>query len=103
MSNRTNCHVVTGNLTSDGSVVYLDANRAWVPTLSQARAFDEKDSAEAELSSVAAQESIITDPYIFPAVHSGNGVEPASAREILRAKGPSTRIRRPDGDEQSPS
>ena len=42
------------------------------------------------------READVTEPYTFEASLSDGRVTPLSAREKLRAEGPSTRIRRPD-------
>ncbi len=89
-------HVVTGNLTREGTLVYLGQWGDWETALERARAFASRAEAEAELARVRADESHITEPYVFEALHQDGRLRPISAREILRAAGPSTRLRRPD-------
>ena len=91
------CFVITGSLTREGSVAYLADDGSWADALAGAALFAEKASAEARLAEVRKAESVVTEPYAFAARRTADGVEPTSAREQLRAVGPSTRLRRPDG------
>jgi hypothetical protein len=91
------CFVITGSLTLAGSVAYLDANGEWAETIANAMTFPDSTAAEGRLDEVRKAESVITEPYIFPAEMDGAQLIPISAREKLRAEGPSTRLRRPDG------
>ena len=91
------CFVITGSLTLEGSVAYLDSEGKWSETLDKAATFSDSETAEDRLVEVRKAESIITEPYIFPAEMTGGQLTPISAREKLRAVGPSTRLRRPDG------
>lgn len=92
------CFVITGSLTLEGSVAYLDANGQWSETIEKAMVFSDSTLAEGRLAEVRKAESIITEPYIFPAEMDGARLTPLSTREKLRAEGPTTRLRRPDGD-----
>lgn len=78
-------------------MAYLDAEGAWVNTLDEAQVFTDSDLAEQRLADVRKAESKITEPYVFPAEMTDGRLNPLSAREKLRAVGPSTRLRRPDG------
>ena len=96
MPNVPTCYVITGNLTADGSVAYLRADATWAATLAEANAFENEEQAEAKLTEVKTAEGVITEPYVFTAERHDDAIKPVSAREILRAEGPSTRLRRPD-------
>ncbi len=96
MPNVPSCFVITGSLTEEGTVAYLRADATWAPAIDDAHPFDTKEQAEAKLAAVKVAESVITEPYVFEAERSGDAIKPVSAREILRAEGPSTRLRRPD-------
>ena len=78
-------------------MAYLDAQGAWVKSIADANVFEESEAAEQRLTEVRKAESTITEPYIFPAEMTGGQLTPISAREKLRAVGPSTRLRHPDG------
>lgn len=90
------CYVITGSLTEEGCVAYLRADSSWATTIAEAHAFPTEAEADAKLAEVKKAESVITEPYVFEAERSGDAIKPTSAREILRAEGPSTRLRRPD-------
>lgn len=91
------CFVITGSLTREGSVAYLAEDGSWADGLAAAATFADEESADARLAEVRKAESVVTEPYTFAARRTGDGIEPTSAREQLRAAGPSTRLRRPDG------
>ena len=78
-------------------MAYLDAEGAWVKSIADANVFEASDAAEQRLAEVRKAESTITEPYVFPAKMTGGQLTPVSTREKLRAVGPSTRLRRPDG------
>ena len=78
-------------------MAYLDAEGAWVKSIADANVFETSDAAEQRLAEVRKAESTITEPYVFPAKMTGGQLTPVSTREKLRAVGPSTRLRRPDG------
>jgi len=90
------CYVITGSLTQEGHVAYLRADGTWAAHLAEAHPFEEKAEASARLAEVERHEDVITEPYVFAAKRVGDEIRPVSAREILRAHGPSTRLRRPD-------
>jgi hypothetical protein len=49
------------------------------------------------LAQAEKQQRIVCDPYVFDVrVEPGGTIDPLSARERIRAFGPSTRVRRPD-------
>ena len=78
-------------------MAYLDAEGAWVKSIADANVFETSDAAEQRLAEGRKAESTITEPYVFPAKMTGGQLTPVSTREKLRAVGPSTRLRRPDG------
>lgn len=101
MPTAPSCFVITGSLTEEGSVAYLRADDTWATTLAEAHPFSSEADAEAKLSEVKKAESVITEPYVFEAQGDDGSIRPVSAREILRAEGPSTRLRRPDESQAS--
>jgi hypothetical protein len=52
------------------------------------------------LEQAAGQERVVCDPYFFEVRVQSEAIEPLSARELIRARGPSTRVRRPDAGEE---
>lgn len=96
MSDAPICYVITGSLTREGDVAYLREDATWATRLAEAHAFTDKKQAEAKLAEIKVQQAVITEPYVFEAEDRDGAIRPTSAREILRAEGPSTRLRRPD-------
>jgi len=96
-ASNASCFVITGSLTLEGSVAYLDSEGSWAQGLEKAHVFNDSETAEQRLAEVRKAESTITEPYVFPAEMRNGEIRPLSAREKLRAEGPSTRLRRPDG------
>ena len=90
-------HVVTGKLTDDGSNVWRRPDGTWSPRLADAAVFPDEASAKAVLPAIAAREQRqISDPYVIDVDASGGQIRPLSARERIRATGPTVRIRRLD-------
>jgi hypothetical protein len=84
-----NAWVVTGKLTDDASNVYRRADGSWSRDLQQAGLVSDEATAKAQAASAVANEQRqITDPYVIE-VHAADGVIDAlSARERIRATGP---------------
>jgi Protein of unknown function (DUF2849) len=84
--------VLTANRLAPGEVVYWNAVSGWVTDLQQAQLLED---AEAEPAVQAAAEWVsrneVVAPYVFPVRVENGRVEPLSAREWVRAKGPSVR------------
>lgn len=82
--------VITANILRDGVTVYLTADDGWTETLSKARFF--ADAAETEGPMQKAEEDVarlvIVEPYVMEAALGETGPEPVSARERIRASGP---------------
>lgn len=89
-------YVVTAGFTDDGAVAYLRADGAWSGNLTEAATWASEADAEARIADVKKQERIVCDPYAFGVKLEGGVIDPMSAREAIRAKGPTTPIRRPD-------
>lgn len=95
MAKKLDTFVVTASLTDDGSPAYLTSDRQWSRQLSRAAVLD-AGAADALLELARGQERHVCDPYrVAVAVQAGAPVA-ASARERIRAEGPTTRLRRPD-------
>ena len=103
MPDSPTCHIVTGSLTREGEVAYLRADGTWASTLAESHPFKDRAQADARLAEVKVHEDVISEAYVFEAELSGDEIRPISAREILRANGPSTRLRRPDPAGAHPS
>lgn len=82
--------VITANILTDGVTVYLTDRNEWTETLAEARFFT--DAAEAERLLARAEEDVarrvIVEPYLMDAELGADGPRPVSARERIRAGGP---------------
>ena len=85
--------IVTANRLIDGAVVYLSANETWSPWIGDAHVLEEEQTANAALASgfSFAERNEVIDPYLVDVVRNANTLVPLRYREIIRAKGPSTR------------
>lgn len=88
--------IVTANFTADGAVAYLGTDGEFGRELTGARVFDTKEEAEAARVVATGIERIVADPYLTEVGLAQQGLDPLSARERIRAKGPTVRVRRPD-------
>ncbi|HEY4180906.1 MAG TPA: DUF2849 domain-containing protein [Kofleriaceae bacterium] len=89
--------VVTANFTEDGAVAYRRSDGTWARALAEAGLLDSEAIAK-ELATTATQreQREISDAYPIQ-IDVENGVILAqSARERIRANGPTIRVRRPD-------
>jgi Protein of unknown function (DUF2849) len=85
--------VVTANRLRQGDVVYLTPAGEWSPHLNESRASDDKAVLEAMLGKAAEDVAarLVVAPYAFEVVEIDGILQPLSAREIIRAAGPSVR------------
>ena len=94
-----NAWVVTGKFTDDASNVYRRADGSWSRDLQQAGLVSDEATAKAQAASAVANEQRqITDPYVIEVNAEGGKIDALSARERIRASGPTVRIRRPDAE-----
>ena len=89
---------VTANLLSDGGVVYLGADGAWVARLRAARLFADAADAEAARARAAARVTEITDAYLIETTADGSAAGREAIRDTIRDNGPTVR---PDLGKQS--
>ena len=87
--------VVSASLTDDGSPPYMRADGSWSPKLSEASAVDD-DALKPMLEAALTEERKVCDPYGVRVRLDGGTPVAVSAREEIRATGPTTRVRRPD-------
>ena len=91
--------VVTGKLTDDASNVWRRGDGSWSSDLQQAGLLDDEASAKAIVAATVANEQrTISDPYVIEVYASDGNIDPLTARERIRASGPTVRIRRPDDE-----
>jgi len=95
--------IVTANFTADGAVAYRRPDGSWSRALGDA----EMLAAEAEAAPLASQaakleQREVSDPYAIDMALGPDGLSPLTARERIRAFGPTVPIRRADGGRPSP-
>ena len=89
--------VVTGKFTEDGANSWRRADGTWSRQIAEAGLLADEASATALAATVrAAEQREISDPYVIAVYASNDSIDPLSARERIRANGPTIRIRRPD-------
>jgi hypothetical protein len=81
--------VVTANRTSDGRAVYLTADRRWTEALSEAQPAPTEAAQEGALEWAGRQQYDVCDPYLLSVSESGGRLTATTARERIRATGPS--------------
>jgi hypothetical protein len=89
--------IVTGKFTEDGAVSWRRADGTWSRQINDSELLDSEASAKAIAEAVAAKEQRhISDPYVIDVYAADGTIDPLTARERIRANGPTIRIRRPD-------
>jgi hypothetical protein len=88
--------VISASLTDTGAPAYLTANGSWSPDLQRAATPDTEEERDRLLAQALAEERVVCDPYFFDVRVEDKLIDPLSARERIRAAGPTVRIRRPD-------
>ena len=89
--------IVTANFTDDGAVAYRRADGTWSRSLADGGLIDSEATAKEHAASAAQREQReISDPYIIEVAVENGAYLPQSARERIRANGPTIRVRRPD-------
>lgn len=90
--------LVTANFTDDGAVAYRRADGTWSRQLADAGTFSSEAEAQPVAERAAAEEQReVADPYAIDVRVGAEGLEPTTARERIRAYGPTIPMRRPDG------
>jgi hypothetical protein len=87
---------VTGKFTDDAANVWRRADGTWSRDLQQAGIVSDEPTAKSQAAAAGANEQRqITDPYVIE-VHAdaGGTIDPLTARERIRATGPTVHTRR---------
>ena len=95
MKARKEPEIITANRLVDGDVVYLTAALTWADDIAQARVIPPEEDIAPFLEKGEADKAaqIVVDVYAFPvALDEGSTPRPVSAREIIRAAGPTVRL-----------
>ena len=85
--------VITANLLSDGTVVFLGQGKVWVDRLAEAQVFNSADASAAALAAAQKDEkaNLILDLYAIDVAPKGGTVAPVKLREAIRAQGPTVK------------
>ncbi len=78
---------LTGNDLLTGEPVFASA-LGWAPRWADAQLFDAPEPAAAALKAARAQAATVVDPYLVDCMEEGGTFVPVSARERVRALGP---------------
>lgn len=88
--------VVTSNLLGSGAPAYRRRDGSWSTSLQDAHPAADEAERDEMLAAAAREEGTVADPYAFPVCLVGSVIDPLTAREEIRAKGPTVAYRRPD-------
>jgi|1185.fasta_scaffold984466_2 hypothetical protein len=103
MAQRAGTHfVISAQFLGTGGPAYLTGGGAWSADLQSAATVRTDAERDGLLEQAARQECVVCDPYFFEVRVWNETIDPLSARERIRAQGPSTRVRRPDIGEERP-
>jgi hypothetical protein len=81
--------IVTANFTETGAVAWRRADGTWSRKVQEAGLLDDEASAKAQAARTSATEQReISDPYVIEVQLEGEAIELLSARERIRANGP---------------
>ncbi|MBS1119226.1 MAG: hypothetical protein H6Q90_1454 [Deltaproteobacteria bacterium] len=89
--------VVTGKFTDDAANAWRRADGTWSRKLAEAGLLGDEAAGKAFVASAVAREQReISDPYVIEVYAAGDTIDPLTARERIRANGPTVPLRRPD-------
>ena len=93
--NLSGAQAVTANRLANGAVVFLTADSQWSPQVNDSAVADDAGMAAAlmAIANKAAADQVVVGPYLFEVRVEGGTVRPLSARESIRAKGPTVEER----------
>ena len=89
--------VVTGKFTEDGANAWRRRDGSWSRQIAEAGLLDDEASGKAHVAhTVANEQREISDPYVIEVYADGETIDALTARERIRANGPTVPLRRPD-------
>jgi hypothetical protein len=88
--------VVTANLLGSGAPAYRRKDGSWSTSLQDAHAAETGAERDQMVADALREEPTVADPYFFAVRLEGGAIDPLTAREEIRAKGPTVPYRRPD-------
>lgn len=97
MATPTGTHfVISASLIGSGAPTYRRKDGTWSPSLQDAHPAADEAERDAMLADSAREERLVCDPYAFAVRLVDGAIDPLTAREEIRAKGPTVAYRRPD-------
>jgi len=88
--------IVTGNFTVDGAVAWRRADGTWSRRIADAGLVDEPTARTLSAAASTTEQREICDPYGIEVAVAGDTIDPMTARQRIRANGPTIQLRRPD-------
>ncbi len=88
--------IVTGNFTEDGAVAWRRADGTWSRTIADAGLVDESTAKAQAATAGTTEQRLICDPYGIEVAAVAGTIDPLTARQRIRANGPTIQLRRPD-------
>lgn len=88
--------VVTASLTKTGTPIYFTSQGGWSFDLQQAGLFETPAERDQKVEAASRDEAEACDIYTISVSVENGVIDPLSAREEIRAKGPTVALRRPD-------
>jgi len=88
--------VMTANFLASGAPAYRRKDGNWSIDLQEAHPAATDSERDAMLAETMQEQGTIADAYAFPVRLEGQLIDPLTAREEIRAKGPSVAYRRPE-------
>ena len=92
--------VITANATDDGRSLWMRADRSWTPAFTEAYATADETERDAMIALAKTQQRHVCDPYAAKVELHVHGPVATTARERIRAEGPTTPLRRPDATDR---
>ena len=89
--------VVTGKFTDDGANSWRRADGTWSRSIAEAELLSNEATAKSfAAAAIANEQRQISDPYVIEVYAADGTIDPLTARERIRANGPTIPMRRPD-------
>jgi hypothetical protein len=88
--------VISASYLGSGAPAYRRADGAWSADLQEAHPAASEAERDSMLAEARREEGTVCDAYDFPVRIDGGRIDPLTAREAIRAKGPTVPFRRPD-------
>ena len=88
--------VITANRIDSGAPCFRRQDGSWSDHLQEAHPAADEAERDAMLAAATREEAVVCDAYFFPVRLADSTIDPLTAREEIRATGPTVAYRRPD-------